>query len=182
MTLKDLFDSGHARVARGKKEVPKTAVETVTDEGYMKECAALPKGALEKIDFDEMLPSDFKLYWPDSTICCLAVLPFNDGCFGKEEMQTEGKWGSFLKNKSFLRLLMVMPLTKLTSGFGNVGEPAGRYFDFLPDILKKDVSEGGCSFDVRYENALDSGNTKDRAWFIAQCNQALSNLKNFLRF
>ena len=182
MTLKDLFNSEHERARAAKtegRELDPPGV-AVTDADYLAECAALLKSALKSVDFESLLPRDYKLYWPDETICCLAVLPFNDGGYGKEEMQAEGKWDEFLERKSFLRLLSVMPLSKLTSGFGNVSEPAGRYHELLPEILKKDVSEGGCSFNVSYDDPFDHGNASDRGQFIAQCNQAFSNLKKFL--
>lgn len=183
MTLKKLFNTEHERVriaATEGRELPAGSASPVTDAEYKNECGALPPSAFENLDFEGMVPSDFKMYWPDGTICCLAVLPFNDGGFGMDEMKNEKKWKDFLDNKRFLRLFMVMPLTKLTSGFGNSGERAGKYYELLPDVLKKDVNKGGCSFSVRYDNPSDSKIVKDRQWFIAQCDKALSNLKEFL--
>jgi|WetSurMetagenome_2_1015567.scaffolds.fasta_scaffold42109_2 hypothetical protein len=181
-TLKELFNDEHEliRMARLEgRELPAPA-KSVTDPAYKKEVSVLPKKAFADVDFNALLPKNYKHYWPHGTTCCAAAFAFNDGGFGKDEMQIEGKWEKFLEQKSFLRLLMVMPLSRLTSGFGNAGDPAGRYFDLLPDILKKDVSEGGCSFTVEYKDLSDSKNTDDRQWFTAQCARALSNLQKFL--
>jgi hypothetical protein len=153
--------------------LPKPTQKPVDDDIYRDECMALPENFLQGLDLDSMLPDDFKSLYPQGTKCCMAVLPFNDGCFGKNHLSPQ-KWQEFVNAPlpTFLRALMVQP-NGLTQGFADI--PA-NYYDIFPAILRKDVNEGGASFRVDYnrKDKLD-----DREWFLAQCERALNNLRKF---
>ena len=157
---------------RGER-LKKPSQKPVDDAVYRDECRVLPENFLEGFDLDSMLPADFKAYYPHGTICCLAVMPFNDGFYGQNHLSAE-KWKAFINAPlpNYLRALMVQP-SKLTHGFADV--PA-RYFDLFPSILTQDVEAGGASFRVDYKrnDGLD-----DREWFLNMCNRALDNLRAF---
>jgi hypothetical protein len=187
--LRILFSEEFDRVslARQKGGSPvsssdESAYEPVPEEVYKNQCSVIPKKAFNGIDFDRLLSRDFKTHYRQGSTCCVAVLPFNDGCFNKEEMTFENKWEAFILNKKFLRLFDVNLRTGLTSGFGGHASPAGRYFEFLPELLKKDISEGGCSFTMEYTKPADPNDEYDRRQFIENCNTALNNLKIFLGY
>jgi|GEM_PF-3149515 len=155
------------------KTLSKPRQKPVDDVVYRDECAVLPENFLNGIDLDSMLPDDFKMLYPHGTTCCLAVLPFNDGCYGKNHLSAE-KWDVFVKSSlpAFLRALMVQP-NNVTHGFADI--PA-RYYDFFPSILSKDVSDGGASFMIDYNR---NDGKDDRVWFLEMCNRALNNLRKF---
>jgi len=183
-SLQNRYDqerSAAAAASRAKKVLPPIKDEAVLIDDYAAECEAIPPAALQDIDWDALVPKDFKLTWGQDSKCCVSIIPFDYGGKNKDEQMMEGKWDRFLAAKKFLRLLAVSPLSGLTMGYGDMAEPPGRYFAFLPVEMKKDIAAGGCTFDVEYKEPRNFLNDDDRKWFIRQCKIAYSNLLKLMR-
>lgn len=183
MSLQNRFDNERAQaVAASRLNKPLAAVrgENQALDDYAAECDAIPNEALLNVDWDALVTSDFKLRWPQDTRCCIAMLPFDYGGKNKDEQMTEGKWDAFLASKKFLRLFSVSYINALTLGYGDMAEPPGRYFAYMPAEIQKDISQGGCTFDVEYSDPRNLTSSKDREWFMRQCRIAYSNLLTLL--
>jgi hypothetical protein len=181
-SLQNLFGEERDRSRKAKEDgVPLSRPEESSDiDGYRAENAAIPSRAYESLDIDSMLPKDFKNYWGNNSLCCAVFLPFDDGANNKAQMQIQDSWDSFVADRRFLRLLTVMPTSKLTQGFGSFADTPARYFELLPEELRRDVDDGGCTFEVKYANPRQLDDSADRAWFIAQCEKAIQNLRRYL--
>ena len=154
------------------KDLQRDKSAPVPDADYRLECDVLPKNFLDGFNLDSMLPDDFQTMYMHDSICCLAVLPFDDLFYGQRHL-TSKKWEAFIKSKNYLRALMVYPTTGITQGFGDI--PA-CYHDLLPEILRRDIAEGGASFKVDYKR---KDNKSDRQWFLEISEKALNNLRKF---
>lgn len=181
LSLQNLFQREYARAKRngGSGKVMPPPDESADIDSYKEELATLPAAAYKDLSIEALLPKDFKNTWGNDTKACLVFLPFDDGGNMKDGMLTQGSWDKFLTEKKFMKLLEVRA-TKLTNGFPNMSDPPGRYFELLPVEIRKDISEGGCSFHVEYKNPQNLYDTEDRAWFAGQCQKALENLKRIL--
>lgn len=181
-SLQNLFGSERDRAQNAKNagELLSKPEEMASIGAYRSENSVIPPEAYETIDLERMIPDDFKLYWGNNSLCCAVSLPFDDGGNNRAQMQTQGTWDSFLNRQQFLRLLSVMPNSKLTNGFGSFASTPARYFELLPEELRRDVDEGGCTFYVIHRNPQQLYDADDRARFITNCNKALQNLERFL--
>lgn len=165
------------RRGKGIRQAEKPDIKAAGDDEYKAECAVLPKEAFQDglvpdpENINETLEQAFK---PGHTFC-LAALPFMDSGFGKDNLEP-AQWEKFLKEGNFLKYLDVDPADNLTSGFSDVD---GYFFDHLPERLKKDISEGGCSFKLDYP--AEPGNWNNKSWFSVQFAKAYDNLKKFLQ-
>jgi hypothetical protein len=149
----------------------------VAADEYKAECEVLPKGFLNNIDFDSMLPESFETYWLNESRCCIAALPFSrDICAGKKALQASGLWNSFISSRDYIYAFQVFDNDSSTR---YINDTPGRYFDMLPEICTKDVSEGGCTFKIDYPDPYGTKSPQNRQWFLDQCNTALANLRKF---
>lgn len=165
------------KAGKGIRQVEKPQMKAATNDEYKAECAVLPMNAF-KDDFvpdpeniNDSLEGTFK---PGHTFC-LAALPFMDSGFGKDRLEP-ARWEEFLRKGNFLKYLDVDPQDNLTSGFSDVD---GYFFDHLPERLKADVSQGGCSFKLDYPG--QPGDWSNKPWFAEQFKKAYENLKKFLQ-
>lgn len=181
-SLQSLYMKEYQRAQECKRsgKLPDDPVGFSDDDSYKAECSVIPKEALRGASVDSLIPSDFKLVWGHGSRCCVAALPFDNGCNNKAQMEMQGTWESFINNGRYLRILNVMRTTRLAVGFTSVAEAPGKYYDLLPDMLQKDVDQGGCSFDVAYLNPRDMFDPTDRKYFMEKCQKALGNLKKIL--
>jgi hypothetical protein len=184
-TLSSIFTLETARAKRYALEhamppaIDAGESEIYEDEDYRIDCADIPVKYLIAINFNEIIPDEFMHYWGNNTKCCVVVLPFNNAGNGKSVLDRKS-WDSFVSDAGFLRLLSIMPTTKLTSGYPDFGSSTGRFFELLPSSVSKDVNEGGCTFNVRYPDPAHFYNPENRKWFIKQCVLAYDNLKRIL--
>lgn len=193
--LRKRFQDEHDRVLKLRhqgytaKDAPKPEIDPVTDDEYKAEAAPLAeyidKAVLPRAD---KLPRYLEgIYRPGSKLC-LVALPFNESCYGKDNMGSEN-WEQFINMDAYLKYLEVEEEHKddidtqpdesdsnLTNGFGSL---PGYFFDHLPETIKKDVSEGGCTFDLEYP--AEPGNYENKIWLENQVRKAYENLKNFLK-
>jgi len=109
-------------------------------------------------------------YLPGYTFC-LVALPFNNGFFVEEFMDEQSR-KKFFDNAEFMRMLLVND-EGLTMG---VNDRTAPYFNILPDEIKKDVKEGGCTFALDYPK-----DENPQKWFMSNVELALSNLKDLIK-
>lgn len=181
-SLQSLYKKEYERAQLCKRtgKLPEDPVGFSDDDSYKAECSVIPKEALKIATLDSLIPGDFKLIWGHGSRCCVAALPFDNGCNNKAQMEMQGSWEGFINNARYLRILNVMRTTRLAVGFTSVAEAPGKYYDLLPELLQKDVEEGGCSFDIAYVNPRDLFDPTDRKYFMGKCQKALENLKKIL--
>jgi hypothetical protein len=159
------------------RDVSKPEIVPVSDDAYKTECAVLPKNALDTPDLaltQEDLPQVLEDSYPAGYVFCMAALPFTGDCFGQEHLHPR-LWQEFIATRSYMKYLLVDPSDNLTFGFGDI---EGYFFDALPESIRKDVSEGGCSFKLHYP--AFPGSLDNKIWFVRQFNKALDNLKKLL--
>lgn len=179
ISLQNRFDQERAQAvaaSRVKKVLPSVQAEPQQIDDYALECEVIPSDALSGLDWNSVITSGFMLDWPNGSKCCVAMLPFDYGGKNKQEQMIEGSWNNFLASKKFIRLLSVSRVNGLTLGYGDMAEPPGRYFAFMASEIQKDISQGGCTFDVEYSDPRNLSNSKDREWFKRQCRIAYRNL------
>lgn len=177
------FSKEHDRVLElhksGKKiqDAPKPEIKPISDVDYVGECAVIPQRVLPKTlnidpnDLDLVFERDFL----PGELCCVVALPFDDAGFHISEMSSENS-SKFFSQGDFMKYLRMDPSTHLTQGFGS---RQGYYFDHLSESIKKDVSEGGCTFRIQYPK--QTGSWENKVWFTQQLSRAYQNLLNILR-
>ncbi len=132
------------------------------------------------------MPSNFADFYPEKLIVTLAAIPFDTLGRLISELQDEEK-AAFLENGRLVNIWKTRPVYKnLTLGFGDV---PGYFYDLLPEKLKQDVEQGGCSFEVKYPAPtalngdiglyLDQQQT-NKQWLYTQQVKALQNLQEML--
>lgn len=181
--LHRIYNEEYARIKslafnkKSARDVPKPKLESATDKEYFQECSVLPKQCLVK----EMIPDPEEIAgliedtYREGTIFSLVVLPFNASGYSKDDL-TEQEWNAFIKNQNYVYGISVDPADNLT--FGLTGQHGGYFYDLFSDIIKKDVSEGGCSFKIHYPKL--AGHPDNKLWFVENYKKAFNNLKNFL--
>ncbi len=149
------------------------------ENGYKAECAVIPKSALtnEFLTKAESLQRDLEEFYKEGMVYCFAAVPFNGASFDKTQMQKVGSWEKFLKDGLFLKRLRIVP------NAGNLSHDIdhnliGFFFELFPKRIQKDVSEGGCSFEIKWPN--EAGHPQNKIWFAEQQKKAYKNLQTFL--
>jgi hypothetical protein len=156
-----------------KKQLPDKSQMTPADESDWREaCAYIGNDILSEKEYKDAGSYIFR-NWNDvkrqhvaGGKCCLAIFPVSDMGL---------KWtANEIKDKAYLRLLNISKTDGLTRNFSFY---AARYFELLPELMQKDVSKGGCSFDIPPEEPGSFG--KDTAEFIKNYLLAFNNLRKF---
>jgi len=181
-SLRERFETEKTRVKRmsdsgGKiTDVPKPSIDPVTDDEYKAEAEPLARSANTAVlPSEQELPDYLEDVYPAGQKFCLAALPFTDACLDGEVVAEE-TWQQWLFQGGYLRWLLMDPAQEdLTLGFGG---KSGYFFDYLPASVKKDVDEGGCTFDLQYP--YPKGEPGNKEWFLGKLNKALQNLRTIL--
>ena len=168
-------------------ELPKPQdIEIPENDDYLAMLTAIPRNFLEQINMNYLLqvvPSDIEGRYPAGNKFCYGVFTFDELGYDKDCMDcTPGSWQKFLEKKGFMRPLYIIEKDGnfvgykkkgMTEGFGK-SYYYGYYYEFLPDLLKKDIKQGGCSFVLNYPRG---SREEKRDWFISNCLIAVNNLK-----
>lgn len=173
-------ESGNMAYFNNRKNPPAPAA--YADDEYSAECSVLPAGLLNGIDASRLLDDNFMLYLTNGFKCSVAILPFADNCSDRAALIAGGRWEKFLTDKDYLRLIV-----SNSNGFGSrfENDNPGYWYRLLPQILAKDVADGGASFTMKYPHpltprGLTTGQIdENRAWLITQIERALNNLRVF---
>ncbi len=183
-SLVDMFRNERNRIfdiaKEGKsiKDFPKPSIDPVTEEEFLKECMVLPKDAMDKVKTldSENLPRNLEHRFKRGTTFCLLITPFMEGGYAKENINKK-EWDDFIQRKGYLTWMNVDPLqdnlTIIPSETRN-----GYFYDIFPETVKKDIREGGCSFNLDYPEP--DGDWENKMWFVDQYSAALENLKSFM--
>lgn len=175
MELHNKFVDELERAQAGKR-LEKGAKAPVGEGEYKDECSVLPQGFLDNVNVDALLDDDFMYYWSNGLKCCVAVLPFADNFSDKAALKAGERWEDFIKNQDFLRLFLVNS-QGLSQRFES--DIPAYWHDLLPDILRRDVSQGGCTFQIQYPEPRLRNHESNREWLKAQIRAALENLRAF---
>ncbi len=185
MILNDLctrFSKEHDRVlalhkaGRHVKDEPKPVITPLSDHDYVAECSVIPprflpeKLSIDPSEMDVVFERDFR----PGELCCVVALPFDDAGFHVSEMSSENL-SKFFAQGGFMKYLHVDPKNHLTQGFSNRD---GYYFDHLAESIRKNVNEGGCTFELQYPD--QTGSWKNKEWFVQKLEQAYQNLRKIL--
>jgi hypothetical protein len=170
-TLKDLIKAETLRAI--KKQLPKSEpLQPINDQIYKEAFAGfereiLPPDLLYKALY--YLARNWRAvqarYLPGDR-CCLTAIPVTD--MGVDLTEQE------IMNHQYLRLIAKSARDGLTHNFSMY--PA-RYFDLMPELIQKDVQEGGCSFVVEEDDPNQFG--KAQSAFIRDYKLAFNNLRKF---
>ena len=130
---------------------------------------------------EEQLPKNIELQYKQGNIFCPVLLPFDEkGRVRGEGIKdlTEEEWRRLVDNGALMRFLSADSKDYLTAGY--VQEVDGYFYDLLPPFLKKDISEGGCSFKIEYPETMIN-HPINRQWFLEKYKRALENLRDFIK-
>jgi len=181
-SLRERFETEKNRVKRLRDaggnitDVPKPSIDPVTDDEYRSEAAPLTHSVSTAVlPSEQEFPKYLEDMYPAGKKFCLVALPFTDACLDGEVVAEE-TWQQWLFQGGYLRWLLTDPENEdLTLGFGG---KHGYFFDHLPPSVKKDVDEGGCTFDLQYP--YPSGEPGNKEWFAKKIQKALQNLRTIL--
>ncbi len=136
----------------------------------------------------ERIPDDYALYYRPGMIVVFGAFPFDSIGRLINRMNPEDK-EVFLKNRRLIHRLIANPRQKmLTEGFFDL---PGYFYDLMPEKLKLDVDNGGCSFRVEYpaplldEMEADEveylkAQSTNKFWLYQKQMQALQNLQKMI--
>lgn len=158
-----------------QKDISNEAVDTIINKA-LGISSFEPEG-----DLEDSLPRNLEAVYPNNTLFCPVILPFDDNGRGRKSEEDphgieEEEWKELVSKGGFIRYLIVDPNDHLTSGFADV---MGYFYDYLPDIIRKDVNEGGCTFMIRYPEEQD--HPANKIWFARKVKQALLNLRAIMK-
>ena len=163
--------SGESADKSGKLTVPDFSFSL---EDVLFECSDLPIADMNPAEaLNYSVLSNHKTLWFEGNKFFLAPVPFIEGGYGKESL-SPAEWQKFIDSKLFLRPLSVYGKDNLTANFGRYPH---YYFDLYPEELRKDIEEGGCSFEIKYSNPHIFSDPADAEWFRKKYLKAISNLK-----
>ncbi|MFC1748025.1 hypothetical protein ACFL2V_04390 [Pseudomonadota bacterium] len=150
---------------------------SVSLDALLLECSDLPIAGLSAEEsLDASVMANFKTLWFDGNRFLLAPLPFVEGGYGKGSLPPE-EWRRFIESKNFLRPLCVYS-DHMTS---NYGRAPNYYADLFPEEIRRDISEGGCSFEIKYSKPRDYSDPHDAKIFRDNYQQAVANLIKIFR-
>lgn len=143
-------------------------------EDILFECSDLPIADLKPDEaLNHSVLSNHKTLWFPGNKFFLAPIPFIEGGYGKEALSPE-EWRKFIDSKLFLRALCVYGDDNMTANFGRSPH---YFFELFPEELRRDVEEGGCSFEIEYKNPHIYDDPADAEWFKQKYRKAVANLK-----
>ncbi len=172
-----------AEAAVTGKKLRKLQVKPVENDDYLTEISVLPPNFMDGLLLDNYLDEDFMDYLCHGLKACVAVLPYAENCSNKEALEAGGRWGKFLNEKGYFYVMRVTS-NGLCQRY-RMDNP-GYYYDPLPEILRKDVREGGCTFEINYPfpprpGLVQSEIDQNRQWLESMISRACNNLRNFSR-
>lgn len=130
-------------------------------------------------------PDSPEAIYPQGSKFYLAALPFTEQLFGETSMREDGTWQDFLGKNGFSHEFVETFETdeerNAHEGLSTFNGAWGRFHKLLCPQLRKDVADGGCSFEIKYPYQNDPLRFYDnKQWFLDQYEKALENLVRFL--
>ena len=168
--LNNIYDSKIAGIP-----LQKNPQEEVNLDDLKETLADLPreKLLLPDLTFDD-LPRGFSLQNLTGQQITFAYLPITITGRPIQNLAADDL-AFYIDRQNFYKVLFSDPQKQnLTQGFT---EDSGYFFDLLPLELKKDLSQGGCTFLI---DKTFQDNTEAKIWYLEKINQARHNLTKIL--